>query len=85
MATATTQAPDITRGGAYVGLQHSVIHYSSLSSETLTPGMDGIVNVAWEPDDIADSVNVVVGSSTTVSCGATGGPHSGKLHVWSRA
>jgi len=85
MATATTQAPDLTRGGAYAGLQHYVIHYSSIDSETVTPGMDGIVHAAFQPDEISDVVVVTAASATTVTAIAVAGPHSGTLHVWARA
>lgn len=85
MATVTTQSPDLTRGGAYVGFQHYAIHYSSVDAEVLTPGMDGIVHAAFQPDEAGDIVVVIPASATTITAVAVGGPHSGTLHVWARA
>ena len=86
MATVTTQSPDLTRGGAYVGLQHYVVPLTDVSNgELVSPGMDGITHVAWEPDDSGDIVIVTVVSTTSIGLTATGGPHTGTLHVWARA
>lgn len=85
MATATTRDPGLTRGKAYVGLQHYAIHYSSIDTETVTPGVEGIVHCAWEPDTLGDAGAATVGSSTEVAFVATSGPHAGTLHVWARA
>lgn len=85
MATRSDRSPDSTRGGAYVGLQHYTIHYSSVGTETLTPGMDGIVHCAWEPDAIGQEMAVTVGNPTSIAAVTTSGPYAGTLHVWARA
>lgn len=85
MATRSDRSPDQTRGGDYVGLQHYAIHYSSVDTETLTPGMDGIVYCAWAPDTLGDAAAATVGSSTQIAFVATSGPHAGTLHIWARA
>ena len=85
MATRSDRSPDNTRGGAYVGLQHYTIHYSSIDTGTLTPGMDGIVHAAWEPDTLGDAGAATVSSETQVAFVATSGPHAGTVHIWARA
>lgn len=84
MATRTEQAAEVTLASKYKGLKHETIHYTEIATETITPGSKSIVYAAFEGDDIGDLVTVAPTSTSTVGAVATGGPHTGTLHIWSK-
>ena len=69
-----------------IGLQHHEEHYTAISdTNTITPGPASIVRAAFEPDDAADDINVVVTNGTTLTFQAgSGSNHSGTVHYWTR-
>ncbi len=91
MATIGTQATDRVQGvgpgdAGLIGAKHERLRVTDISNgEQLSPGSKSIIAVAFEPDDLADIVVAqALASTSIVTFAATGGPHSGHLHVWSR-